>query len=652
MKQWGVILMLAILFTSCQFTNQSIENTDETKISIDISNTTESDPNLLYERSEDISLIAKLTGHSDKVWSLAAGEHGTFVSGGKDSNLIVWDVETLQQKAINSDHNQPIIDVLILQNGDILSISDDNTIRKLNNQDYTSEVIYQDRISRFVINETETMMAILNADNEITIYSYPDFSEIANIQINNGCFEMIFDPQSDYLYVVGHEGKVQKWSAAKGELLQEYEGLSEDVHCIDITSDGKYIVAGAIDKLVMVWNEKTGEIISRYYHQDGLYDIDISEDDKMIASVGADKKVVLAELETGNVLARLRHDDEIQTVAFDPNGQLIIAGGYDSDIYVWGIEGFDTDVLPEITLKNAENVDELYNIHAHDRVVFDLDISSDGRLIASAGRDNMVYIWDIETGKAIRTLEVENNIVFMKLTNDNNYFVGKCENGNLIIWDLVKDEVIFESANIDEDISGFDLSKDERVMVTGGWHGEVILWDFETLQPIREQSYADFPILNVKFSPDDSKIFYTYAGQTEDFSVFAIETESFKPLYQLEGHEGYVYQADFSGKRSIIVTASADSQIMVWKIKNGKLTNTLDDHTQKVMDVDFSGDENVLVSGSAHDLTIRLWDIQDGEQIKVFRPGDEVQCVEFANSGKFFVSSGEDGILRIWGVEK
>jgi WD40 repeat protein len=68
------------------------------------------------------------------------------------------------------------------------------------------------------------------------------------------------------------------------------------------------------------------------------------------------------------------------------------------------------------------------------------------------------------------------------------------------------------------------------------------------------------------------------------------------------------------------------------------------------MDVDFSLNEDVILSGSAHDRTIRLWDTQSGEELKKIIPGGEVQSVEMASDGKFFISAGEGGDISIWGV--
>src|SRR5437763_10554703 len=84
------------------------------------------------------------------------------------------------------------------------------------------------------------------------------------------------------------------------------------------------------------------------------------------------------------------HTRSVYAVAFSPDGTRIATAGGDGDatVKIWDSQ---TAVL-------------LISMSGHDRGVYNLAFSPDGRQLASAGHDETAVIWDVATGKAIRTL--------------------------------------------------------------------------------------------------------------------------------------------------------------------------------------------------------------------------------------------------------
>jgi WD40 repeat protein/serine/threonine protein kinase len=75
-------------------------------------------------------------------------------------------------------------------------------------------------------------------------------------------------------------------------------------------------------------------------------------------------------------------------------------------------------------------------------------------------------------------------------------------------------------------------------------------------------------------------------------------------------------------------------------------------HTGRVIKVCISRDGRRALSG-AHDRTVRLWDLDTGTLIRLFRAeGDpDVSTVALSPSGRLALSGGGDGIVRLWDVE-
>ncbi|KAG1817665.1 WD40-repeat-containing domain protein [Suillus subaureus] len=82
-------------------------------------------------------IIAKWTGHTDKVWSVCWSQDGrrvkTLISGSFDHSIRTWNTTKWEQIAVLDEHTDPVIAIAISQNNRILtSASSDKTARLWN----------------------------------------------------------------------------------------------------------------------------------------------------------------------------------------------------------------------------------------------------------------------------------------------------------------------------------------------------------------------------------------------------------------------------------------------------------------------------------------------------------------------------------------
>ncbi|KIK99464.1 hypothetical protein PAXRUDRAFT_822701 [Paxillus rubicundulus Ve08.2h10] len=82
-----------------------------------------------------------------------------------------------------------------------------------------------------------------------------------------------------------------------------------------------------------------------------------------------------------------------------------------------------------------------------------------------------------------------------------------------------------------------------------------------------------------------------------------------------------------------------------------KLLGTCKGHKRGVWNVRFGKTERVLATGSS-DKTIKLWSLEDFTCVKTFEGHtNSVLRVDFINSGTQLVSTGSDGLVKIWNVK-
>ena len=92
--------------------------------------------------------------------------------------------------------------------------------------------------------------------------------------------------------------------------------------------------------------------------------------------------------------------DRVLALAFSPDGKILASGGgtpsRDGELLLWSAT--DGTLLREIT-------------GAHSDTVFDLSFTADGSLLASAAADKFARVFDVKTGKLVRSFEGHTNHV-------------------------------------------------------------------------------------------------------------------------------------------------------------------------------------------------------------------------------------------------
>jgi eukaryotic-like serine/threonine-protein kinase len=162
---------------------------------------------------------------------------------------------------------------------------------------------------------------------------------------------------------------------ASGERLFTAEGRA-----LAYSPDGRWLAAlAADDTTVLLLNAHTHETAARFSgHEKLVFKAAFSADTRMLASCSLDRTVRLWEIEGGACRVLRGHTDEVYAVAFHPGGTRLATAGRDGMIWLWDLaRGEDVARLP-----------------GHKSFVWSLAFSADGVTLASGSGDATVGLWD------------------------------------------------------------------------------------------------------------------------------------------------------------------------------------------------------------------------------------------------------------------
>jgi hypothetical protein len=156
------------------------------------------------------------------------------------------------------------------------------------------------------------------------------------------------------------------------------------------------------------------------------------------------------------------------------------------------------------------------------------------------------------------------------------------------------------------------------------------------------------------FSPDGRRLASAYWEGT----VKVWDARTGQEAFTLGGHGGSLTDVCFSPDGKRLATASGDKTVRVWDAQTGKELLTITEHTDTVRGVAFSPDGKRLASAgdgrvsthlTAPDKTVRVWDLQTGqESLSLHGHTAPVSCVSFSPDGKCLATASWDKTVKVW----
>lgn len=329
-------------------------------------------------------LIQILRDHQDSIWSLQfSPDSSTLVSSSFDQTVKVWQYSDFNQqwRLLHTlyGHRDQVYGISFSADGhSLVSSSSDRTLKlwRLFSSPLVSITGHQDWITEVSIDAEGEKIVSGSYDGGVKLWDSRGKKRKFLTQEDDIIIKVKFSPDNNQIITISSKGIIQVWDS-QGNLIHSWLTQGGYINSLSISKDGQTLMTGDELGQIKLWN-KEGNILAKFPRQSApITSIDMDSQSRTFIS-STNTEITLWNQKQIPLKIWRTEQLEINTIGITSNGKLIASAGKDGTIKLWNREGQLLDTL------GRDNTP-----------VNDLEFSSDGKLLITGHQDGFVRLWRV-----------------------------------------------------------------------------------------------------------------------------------------------------------------------------------------------------------------------------------------------------------------
>lgn len=235
------------------------------------------------------------------------------------------------------------------------------------------------------------------------------------------------------------------------------------------------------------------DLVHNLAHESVVCCVRFSHDGRYVAT-GCNRSAQIFEVSTGNQVKKLQDESVdkdgdlyIRSVCFSPDGKYLATGAEDKQIRVRNYLYLNFRTI--VHLQNGTlTLNQVWDIHSctirttftgHEQDIYSLDFARDGKHIASGSGDRTVRVWDIESGREVLNLSIEDGVTTVAISPGGDYVAAGSLDKSVRVWDA-RSGILIERLDGPEghkdSVYSVAFAPDGRSLVSGSLDKTIKMW--------------------------------------------------------------------------------------------------------------------------------------------------------------------------------
>lgn len=466
---------------------------------------------------------------------------------------------------------------------------------------------------------------------EVKLWRRPDPVRSADVPVPGGVTTSLTVSDDGAMAAVGgQDGSILLWDPVAAKAMRTLTGHAAAVTGLRFAADAGRLYSASLDGSLRGWSTADGAALGR---------IDTSLPVTALTLAGAEHPV-LVSAGTDFVLRQWAPPD--RPARRSELAAPAVRGRLAPDRSRWAV----ATAAGQVLVVDAATGAVASTLAGHEGPVHAVHFSADGGLLATAGADRTVRLWDPAGGAAVAVLRgARAAVTAVGLLADPPQVVCGDVAGRLVSWRWHEQAPQPVPEPLESAPTAVAQSADGTLLALAaavGGRPAVIVKRVDTGRTTATLLGHDGPITALAFSPDGARLVSGSVDRTARVWTLADAVQQAAFI----GHAAEIRAVAFHPGNELVGSGDVAAAVRLWKAADGAEVRGLGGHAGAVVGLAFAAGGSRLVSASA-DKTVRSWNHADGGHTVIATPPQPLTALAASRDGNRVIFATADGTLTV-----